>query len=247
VLAVNGSLTLAVPVALLVLTAGLAGDARLVRPRRLSHSRPGGPSNRTGPSAAGPAHRRARRSLVRLVRSHRRERRPTDQQVADWCDALARRVRTGDSLVSALRTVEAPPTIDAAVTPARLALDRGAGAATAIMAARHRSTGLDAAVGVISACATLGGPAAEPLDRVAATMRRRVADAADRHAQSAQARLSALILTVLPGAVLAVLAATSSAVRSGLGTTAVVISVSAGALLNLIGWWWMRTTIGAAS
>ncbi|CAN5426677.1 hypothetical protein BH23ACT3_BH23ACT3_16960 [soil metagenome] len=241
---VSSALTLAVPAALLVLIAGAAGETRLVGPRRRLPDV--GASGTIGPSSPAPVHQRPFGAMARIVRSRRRERPPTDQDVADWCDALARRVRTGDSLVGALRTVEAPATIHAAVAPALLALDRGAGAATAIVTARHRSTGLDAAAGVIAACATLGGPAAEPLDRVAATMRRRVADAADRRAQSAQARLSALTLTVLPGAVLAVLITTSSAVRSSLGITAVLVSVGAGGCLNLIGWWWMRRIIAGA-
>jgi Flp pilus assembly protein TadB len=230
----------AVPVALLVVAVGLAVDTRLPVPRRLGPE----PGVRAAPWASGQIPGPTAGSVTRVSRLRRRVRPPTDQEVADWCDALARRMRTGDSLAGALRTISAAPSIDTAVAPAVLALDRGAGAATAILAARHRSAGLDAAVAVIAACATLGGPAAEPLDRVAATMRRRVADAADRHAQSAQARLSALTLTVLPGVVLAVLAITSAAVRSSLGTTAGSLSVGLGAGLNLVGWWWMRTIIG---
>jgi Flp pilus assembly protein TadB len=236
----NSILAIAIPMALLVVVVGLTVEACLPVPRRLGPE----PDVRVDLSAPGRVPRSAADSAARVIRLRRRVRPPTDQEVADWCDALARRIRTGDSLVGALRTIDAAPSIDTAVAPVVLALDRGAGVATAILAARHRSAGLDAAVAVIAACATLGGPAGEPLDRVAATMRRRVADAADRHAQSAQARLSTLTLTVLPGIVLALLVITSAAVRSSLGTAAGWLSVGFGACLNLVGWWWMRNIIG---
>jgi tight adherence protein B len=177
-------------------------------------------------------------------RSHR-PRPPTDQDVADWCDALARRLRAGDTLTAAVTSAAAPEPVVRSLAPVLLALDRGASLSTAVLTARHRSSALDTAVTVISACATLGGPAAEPLDRVAATMRRRVADTADRRAQSAQARLSALTLTVLPAGVLFVLAITSAPVRHGITTTAGAVGIGVGLALNGLGWWWMRRIIGA--
>lgn len=177
-------------------------------------------------------------------RSSRRRRPPADQHVADWCDALSRRLRAGDTLHAAIVATPAPEPVARSLAPVLLALDRGASLSTAILSAQHRSSALDTAVTVISACATLGGPAAEPLDRVAATMRRRVADTADRRAQSAQARLSALTLTVLPAGVLFVLAITSEAVRHGVSTTTGALGIGVGLVLNGLGWWWMRRIIG---
>lgn len=176
----------------------------------------------------------------------RRRRPPDDVDVARWCDALARSMRSGDTLVGAIRSSPVPDTMQPHLTPVVLALDRGAGAAVAVGAMRHRSPGLDAAVTVIAACATLGGPAAEPLDRVAVSLRRRVADTAERRAQSSQARLSAITLTVLPGAVLVVLIASSTTVRASVTGPAGTASVVAGITLNVIGWTWMRRVIGGA-
>jgi tight adherence protein B len=65
--------------------------------------------------------------------------------------------------------------------------------------------------------------------------------------QSAQARLSATVLTWLPIAVLGVMLATSPAVRrvvvSPLGATIVTV----GTTINLLGWWWMRRIVERAA
>ena len=55
---------------------------------------------------------------------------------------------------------------------------------------------------VLRSCARFGGPAAAPLERAAATLRARDAVAAEQQAQSAQARLSARVLTLVPIALL---------------------------------------------
>ena len=51
---------------------------------------------------------------------------------------------------------------------------------------------------VLRAAAELGGPAAGPLERAALTLHARAAERAERRSASAQARLSARILTALP-------------------------------------------------
>lgn len=175
----------------------------------------------------------------------RRDRPPSTAAVADWCDALARRLRSGDTLTAAIRVTPGDPHLERVLAPVGLALDRGAPLTTALSSVTIRSAPLDTALTVLAACATFGGPTAEPVDRVAATLRRRVADAAERRAQSAQARLSALVLTVLPGAVLVAMAITSESVRHGVLAPVGAVSVSLGALLNGVGWWWMRRIIGS--
>ena len=95
------------------------------------------------------------------------------------------------------------------------------------------------------AAAELGGSAAGPLERVAGTLHARATEREERRASSAQARLSARVLTIMPFGVLALLArrpsrrsATSSPRRPG--STCLV----AGGALNLLGWWWARRLIG---
>lgn len=205
------------------------------------------------PSDAAPFRRAAQR-FERQLEQHldrcrdrmRRPVVPTDADVATWCDRIARRIRSGDTLGAAIRAVDPPTTVHDAVAPLVLALDRGGDLRAAASAAAGRNSALDAALAVIGACARLGGPAAEPLDRVAAALRRRVADAADRRTQSAQARTSATTLTLLPLGFLIVMTVTSASVRAGVASTPGAMSIVAGVGLNLAGWCWMRRIIGGA-
>lgn len=177
----------------------------------------------------------------------RRSRPPDDTEVAQWCDRLARRLRTGDTLVAAVRAVPASPELTEVLRPVLLGLDRGADLHAALQSAARRTAAVDLALAVLTASARLGGPAAEPIDRAAAAIRRRVADEAERRTHSAQARASALTLTALPGIVLAVLLVASATVRQQLTEPIGALSVGLGALSNLAGWYWMRRIIEAPS
>lgn len=183
--------------------------------------------------------------LGHRMRVRRRRRQTvTPFDVATWCEGLARAVRSGATLSGALRSADAPASCRSERDRIVLTLDRGGSVADAA-ATDSGSPHLDVALVVLRACATHGGAAAEPLDRAAMTLRGRAADDAERRTQSAQARMSAVVMTVLPAAMLALLLATSSttrdAVASPVGATAIVI----GAALNLAGWRWMRHMIAA--
>ncbi len=162
--------------------------------------------------------------------------------VATWCDELARAVSTGSTLVAAIRQVEPAPECGAAIGSIRLALERGAALqdACSIECGSHD---LQLALTVLRACAAQGGSAAEPLSRTAATLRGRAADAADRLTQSAQARLSATVMTILPACMLVVLLASSGAVRGFVASPAGLMVVAFGAVLNTSGWRWMKRLI----
>lgn len=183
------------------------------------------------------------RAPTQLWGAVRRRRRPADPaSVAVWCEQLARAVRSGSTLPAAIRATATPVAIDVEVDRLRLALDRGVrltDAATGPSGSPH----LDLALAVIRACALNGGPAAEPLDRAASTLRGRAADLADRSVHSAQARLSALVMTTLPIAMLALLYVTSAATRTAVHTPAGLVAVGFGGLLNLAGWCWMRRAV----
>lgn len=207
-----------------------------VRGRRVGHDSEPGRSADTTSSRSG------------LRRFEGRGRRiPDDTEVAQWCDRIARRLRTGDTLVAAVRTAPAPPGMVEVLRPVLLGLDRGADLRTAVRSTTCRTPAVDLAVTVLTATAQLGGPAAEPIDRAAAAIRRRVADEAERRTHSAQARASALTLTALPGVVLVLLAAASSTVRQQLAAPLGALCVGLGAVLNLAGWRWMRRIIEAAA
>ena len=138
---------------------------------------------------------------------------PDDDELAAWCDAVARAVRSGESLSLAHRGRRQRLRGDRTGTrPVRLALDRG----VPVDRASPRLAGPIRVGGSRRArpprrrsrrrpyCRTrgrtLGGPAAEPLDRVAAVLRERCRRRrqSPRTTLRAQARLSTIVLTVLP-------------------------------------------------
>lgn len=185
---------------------------------------------------------RTRRPAPRLPL--RRPARPGPTEIAGWCDALARELRAGTSLGSALRTVHPPAGSSLDGIPHRLA--RGV-PLTEALSVVTRSADEQAALTVLAACADHGGPAAQPLDRLAAMLRRRAADAAERAVHSAQARLSALVMTLLPGAVLVLLLTTSPSVRAVTATRLGGFVILLGLGANALGWWWMRRVIVGTS
>jgi tight adherence protein B len=161
---------------------------------------------------------------ARLARG--RIRTPSADDLADYLDRLAREVRSGRSLTAAVADIATPPGIDAATRQPDVAVVRQA----------------------LSAAARMGGPIAPALDAAAAVLRERAALAADVVAQSAQARLSARILTLVPLGFAAWSAITSARTRSAYVHSAVgMVCASSGLLLNVAGWWWMRRIVRSAA
>lgn len=190
--------------------------------------------------------RPGRRGRSRLV-GRRRARPPQPDELAVWCDALSRSVRSGATLTAALRAVAAPAAIGREIDDIRFALERGSTLRAALDGVDPASPHLRLAVVVLRACASHGGPSAEPIDRAAAALRMRAALDAERRTQSAQARMSAVVMTLLPISMLALLVATSSSVRAAVVSPAGVVVVVAGAGLNAAGWTWMRRVIESVS
>jgi tight adherence protein B len=167
---------------------------------------------------------------------------PAPEHVAAWCDHLAGAVRGGSTLTAAIHEVEPAASVATTVAAIRLAVQRGAPLREAC-AIEHCPAHLDVALTVIRACAAHGGPAAEPLSRTAATLRGRAADAAERRTQSAQARMSAIVMTVLPVCMLGLLLVTSGSVRTFAGSPLGLAVIATGAASNALGWRWMRHLI----
>lgn len=190
-----------------------------------------------------PANIRHRRLPAWRHRARRAQ--PLAAEVAAWCEAMARVVRSGSSLATAIRTTEPPTACAEHVDQIVLGLERGSRLADALEVTTT-SPHVNLAVAVLRACAINGGPPAEPLDRAAATLRGRAADEAERQTQSAQARLSAVVMTILPTAMLGLLLATSSATRAATASPTGIMAVSVGGALNFGGWRWMRRIIAGA-
>lgn len=187
--------------------------------------------------------RRGTLSAPRILAKRRRPTPTSPAEAAAWCDRLARAVRSGSTLGTAIRTADPPaggvPDVDRVV----LALERGTSLHAALEGGRCSSPHLELAFVVLRACALHGGPASEPIDRAAATLRARDTDEADRRTQSAQAKVSAIVMTILPGAMLATLLVTSGSTRAIMLSPIGSIIVVVGGGLNLIGWHWMRRLI----
>ena len=172
--------------------------------------------------------------------------------VAEWCDALARSLRAGTTLSSALMSIEpADPALAHRSQSVRQALGRGAIVSTAVIGLRpdpasrpqRQSPHLALAAAVLATSGSIGGPAAASLDRLAGALRLRLADGQERSAHSSQARLSAHVLTFVPLTLLGLLAATDSDVRAVLSQPTGIALVSIGLALNLVGWWWVRCIV----
>jgi Flp pilus assembly protein TadB len=179
--------------------------------------------------------------------------------LATWADDLARTLRHGSTLRGALTTV--PPANTALIThtePLRHWLGRGATVIDAcdewsdhlahtLQRPTDRSDLLTTLSAVLAATAALGGTASAPLDRFAVTMRQRASDDLERSAHSAQAQMSARVLTIVPLAVLALLLITDDGVRTIITSPTGAIVVLIGLTLNATGAWWMRRIVGSAT
>jgi tight adherence protein B len=169
--------------------------------------------------------------------------------VIDLLDELASDVRSGGALRGALESAAA----------ARMGHQRTAPAARARLAntildsidSPARGTRLTAASAVatqaITAALLLGGSQALALDSAASLLRERHAVALERAAHSAQARLSARVMTVVPVAFTAWVLLTNDQARTATATPFGSAALATGVLLNVTGWMWMRRVVRARS
>lgn len=171
------------------------------------------------------------------ARASRRAPSPPDTDAwAAFLTTAAAEVRGGSSLSAAVAAATARH------RPAGAAVHEGV---TLAELAQRSSADPDEAVVLqtVDAAHTLGGPVAATLDSGAALLRERAAVRAEAQVHSAQARLSARVLTAVPLVFAAWSLATSASFRRAvLGGPGVAIA-AIGAALNLAGWWWMRRTI----
>ena len=159
----------------------------------------------------------------------------TSQQLAVALDDLARRCASGESLAAAFlaspRVAELAPTFDPTVN----ALQRGATLAEALQQQPSGPASLALVVHVLHLCARLGGNVSESLDRAAATLRERDAAEQERIAQSAQSRLSARVLTLVPLGFAGFTLLTNAQGRAFMFTPFGMVCAGIGVLLNLTG------------
>jgi len=170
--------------------------------------------------------------------------------MADYLAAIAREVRAGSTVTAAFLIITPGHPGATALQPAWRrardgtplveALGGGLGAPGA------GPPGGEVAAHAIACAADVGGSAAVAIDAAATVLRERDAVVAEARAHSAQARLSARVLTVVPLGFAAWSAVSDERIRSVYTASAVgAACVLAGLLLNAAGWWWMRRIIVA--
>lgn len=194
-----------------------------------------------------------RTRVIRFVERRRaasRGRAAFDDDVARWLDGVARRIRAGSSLPAATTdaVAVAPPSVAEPLQPLVDGLRRSLGLVDAVgQVGTEPESPLAVAITVIGACARLGGPAAAPIERAADTLRMRQAVRAEQATQSAQAMMSARVMTLLPLCVLGVLALIEPGVRGAIASPAGATCLTAGGVLNVVGWRWMGRIVARVS
>lgn len=169
--------------------------------------------------------------------------------VIDLLDALAAEVRSGGALRRALEAAAVvgrarQRTADAVRCDiARAVLD--AVDAPAGQTSLHPATAV--AAQAITSALQLGGAQALALDSAATLLRERHAVAQERAAHSAQARLSARVMTVVPVAFTGWVLLTNAEARAATATPFGSGALTAGVMLNVTGWLWMRRIVRVRS
>ena len=165
-------------------------------------------------------------------------------------DHLCREVRSGASFTAGL--VDGLDQDPAALSDLRAALHRGAAVGDALArVAVHPTAPLDATdrlvVQALRAAHAAGASGVDALERAAGVLRERRAWRHERLAQSAQARLSARVLTLLPVAFAGWGIATDGRLRAAYSLSPLPgVCTACGLLLDLAGWWWMRRLVRGA-
>lgn len=164
---------------------------------------------------------------------------PTAGAPHDWAaflDTVASAVRAGHSLPRAVDHAREHAHSEQANSAGRSAGGRAAADADRAVAQQ-----------ALQVAAELGGPVAAGLQHAADLLRERRVMRAEARAHAAQARLSAVVLTLLPVAFAAFGLCTSESYRHALSSGAGVGMAGAGLAVNLIGWRWMQRIIAAAT
>ncbi len=174
------------------------------------------------------------------ARARRPAPRPGPDEWAIVLDAIAADVRSGSSLAGAFRAamVRCSPR-GRALTPQTTLSD--------VVVRRSPDPHEALVIQCLSAAHAMGGPMAATLHAGAGVLRQRAAVSAEAAVHSAQARLSARVLTGVPLAFAAWSLVASGSFRAALVSPPGAVSAAAGVALNLCGWWWMRRTVDRAT
>jgi len=155
---------------------------------------------------------------------------------ADLLDATARHVRSGCSLTTSFHLALGTHPVDGAVIHPDASFHE-------VVHSASIDPDEAAVIHALSAAHSFGGAVAAALQATVSVLRERAAVRADIDVHSAQARLSARVLTSVPIMFSAWGLVFSRSFRAAVATPAGVVATVTGVLLNLGGWWWMRHAI----
>jgi tight adherence protein B len=174
---------------------------------------------------------------------HRRARRTT-AAIPPMIEQIASELRAGGTIATAVAGIAAGDSVlagDFARVEARVALGASLVDALRAWVGERDADGVDAAAGALAMCATVGGPGADALEGLAASLRDRLSVVAEARALSAQARMSAVVVGGTPLVYIAWSAfADRGALNALTGTTAGRVCLLVGLVLEGLGAWWMH-------
>ncbi|MFA9563121.1 MAG: type II secretion system F family protein [Acidimicrobiales bacterium] len=183
---------------------------------------------------------------ARGVQRRRHTARALTRELPEALDAVVGVLRSGGSLLEGLRAASTQPFEPSVRRDLALVLaeiDRGGtvGGALTGWAARRNDRDLRTVATLAAAATTTGGPLATALARISATIRQRQAQAREVEALVSQARLSAMVLVVLPVGVLPLMDLLGAVtIPEVLADPVSRIAVLCGIVMDLLGLVWMR-------
>lgn len=181
------------------------------------------------------------RALATRCAWRRRPSSPTTDEWAALLDRMSAEVRTGSSLTAAFGAALGR------ASPAGALVRPGVTLPELFAANAVRDPDEAVVVQAVTAAHALGGPIAATLDAASALLRERAAIRAEAQTYSAQARLSARVLTGVPIAFVAWSTVASRSFRTALLSQLGLVSAAVGGVANLVGWWWMRRLVTKAA
>ena len=190
---------------------------------------------------------------ARAAQHRRRADLALSRELPEVLDALVGAVRSGGSLLEGMVAAHAQPLEPSVRHDLHLVLaevERGGDLVTALAgwADRRDDRDLRTVAGVAAAATTTGGPLAASLARIAASIRHRQALDREVEALVSQARLSAMVLVVLPVGVLPLLDVLGAVrIEEVLADPVGRVAIAGGIGLDLIGLAWMRRLVARIS
>jgi len=188
---------------------------------------------------------------VAVLSMHERRARQIAVAVPETLERVASELRSGGTIataVGAVASADGPLAPDMARIDARVRLGASMAEALGAWSAERAVAGVDASAGALAMCASVGGRSADALDGLATSLRDRLSVAAEAHALSAQARMSAMVVGGVPVAYIAWSAMVDPhALHVLTGTLFGRICLLLGLTLEVLGGWWMRAIVRRGS